>query len=50
MPMPGVEVKLVDVTELGYFTTSDPPRGELLVKNNFMMSGYFKNEEETAKV
>ena len=48
--LPGQEVKLVDVPELGYLTTNDPPQGELLVKNNAMITGYFKNEEETAKV
>lgn len=48
--LPGQEVKLVDVPELGYLTTNDPPQGELLVKNSAMITGYFKNEEETAKV
>ena len=50
VPLPGQEVKLADVPELGYFATNDPPRGELLVKNSVMVTGYFKNEEETAKV
>ena len=48
--LPGQQVKLVDIPELGYRTTNDPPQGELLVKNNAMITGYFKNEEETAKV
>lgn len=48
---PVIDYKLVDVPELGYFTTDRPhPRGELLVKSHIAMPGYFKRPDLTAKV
>ncbi|WP_340313476.1 carboxylic acid reductase [Rhizorhabdus argentea] len=45
------EFKLVDVPELGYYTTDRPfPRGELYVKTTKMFQGYFKRPEATAAV
>lgn len=39
-----VEWKLVDVPELGYFTTDKPfPRGELVLKTRGLIKGYFKH-------
>ena len=38
------EWKLVDVPELGYFTTDKPyPRGELVLKTRGLIKGYFKH-------
>jgi len=46
---PVIDYKLVDVPELGYFRTDKPyPRGELLVKSETMMPGYFKRPDVTA--
>lgn len=43
--------KLIDVPELGYFTSDKPfPRGELLVKTRNMVKGYFNQPEATAAV
>lgn len=48
---PVIDYKLVDVPELGYFSTDRPyPRGELLVKTATATPGYFKRPEVTAEV
>jgi len=40
------EWKLVDVPDLGYFTTDKPfPRGELLIKTKTMIDGYYKHQD-----
>lgn len=47
---PAVEVCLMSLPEMGYMATDKPnPRGELLMRGPIITSGYFKNEEETAK-
>jgi fatty acid CoA ligase FadD9 len=46
-----IDYKLVDVSELGYFSTDRPyPRGELLVKTENLFPGYYKRPEVTADV
>ena len=48
---PVLDYKLIDVPELGYFTTDKPyPRGELLVKSASATPGYYKRPEITAEV
>ncbi|BBY27586.1 carboxylic acid reductase [Mycolicibacterium sediminis] len=48
---PVIDYKLIDVPELGYFTTDRPhPRGELLVKTLTATPGYYKRPEVTAEV
>ena len=48
---PVTEYKLVDVPDLGYFTTDLPyPRGELLLKAESLTPGYYKRPEATADV
>lgn len=43
--------KLIDVPELGYFTTDKPyPRGELAVKTSRLIGGYYKRPELNAKL
>ncbi len=45
------DYKLVDVPELGYYTTDKPhPRGELLIKSKRMIAGYHNNPEATAQL
>ena len=42
----GVEIRLRDVPDLGYFATDTPhPRGELLVRTTTMFDGYHSNNE-----
>ncbi len=42
-------MKLVDSPEMGYFTTDNPPRGEICVKTPDMIDGYFKRPDLTAE-
>lgn len=42
-----VEEKLVDFAEAGYFTTNNPPQGELWIRGPSITGGYYENEEET---
>ena len=43
-----VDLKLMDVPEMGYFTSDDPPRGEICVKTLEVIDGYYKNPSETS--
>lgn len=46
---PVIDYKLIDVPELGYFTTDTPyPRGELIIKSEAMFAGYFARPDLTA--
>ncbi|RAU94657.1 oxidoreductase [Mycobacterium colombiense] len=46
-----IDYKLVDVPELGYFSTDRPhPRGELLLKTANMFPGYYRRPRVTAEV
>lgn len=48
-PLPCTHIKLVDVPDMNYLNTSNPPRGEIWIGGNNISSGYYKNEEETKK-
>eukprot|EP01102_Stenamoeba_stenopodia_P022800 TRINITY_DN9638_c0_g1_i1.p1 TRINITY_DN9638_c0_g1~~TRINITY_DN9638_c0_g1_i1.p1 ORF type:complete len:691 (-),score=170.11 TRINITY_DN9638_c0_g1_i1:120-2192(-) len=41
------EIKLVDVPDMGYVSSSNPPRGEVWISGGNIALGYFKNEEKT---
>lgn len=48
---PVIDYKLVDVPELGYYLTDSPhPRGELLLKTDALIPGYFNHPELTAEL
>lgn len=42
-----IEIKLVDFEDAGYFTASNPPRGEIWIRGESVADGYYANEEET---
>ena len=43
--MPSVEVRLKDVSEAGYFSTNNPPQGEVLIRGPSVISGYYKRDD-----
>ncbi|MFF0753026.1 carboxylic acid reductase [Streptomyces sp. NPDC004267] len=48
---PVIDYRLADVPELGYFRTDLPhPRGELLLKSEALIPGYYKQPELSAKL
>jgi fatty acid CoA ligase FadD9 len=48
---PVIDYKLVDVPDLGYFSTDQPhPRGELVVKSVDLFPGYYQRPGVTAEV
>jgi long-chain acyl-CoA synthetase len=50
IPTPCVEMKLVDIPEMGYTCKDSPrPRGELWIRGASCFSGYYKAKEKTAE-
>ncbi|KAL9936351.1 hypothetical protein V8E36_004419 [Tilletia maclaganii] len=47
VPVPAIEVKLKDVPDAGYFSTNDPPQGEVLIRGPAVTKGYFKRDDIT---
>jgi long-chain acyl-CoA synthetase len=44
-----VEMKLVDFADAGYFSTNNPPQGEIWIRGGAVVSGYLDMPEETAE-
>merc|ERR1711977_58162 len=47
VPLPSVELKLVDVPDMGYTAKDEVgPRGEICFRGPICCEGYYKNEEK----
>ena len=45
LPMPCIEIKLIDVPEAGYNAKGDPPQGEVCIKGPAVTKGYYKRDD-----
>jgi len=45
LPMASTELKLRDVADAGYFSTNDPPQGEVCIRGPSVISGYYKRDD-----
>jgi long-chain acyl-CoA synthetase len=45
-----VECKLIDAPDLGYFTSTIPPQGQILLRGPCVTSGYLNREKETEEL
>jgi long-chain acyl-CoA synthetase len=49
IPTSSIEIKLVDIPDMKYLHSNDPPQGEIWLRGPSIASGYYMNDEETQK-
>ncbi|KAM0789806.1 hypothetical protein ACM66B_006657 [Microbotryomycetes sp. NB124-2] len=47
VPSPAIEAKLVDYPEANYFSSNNPPQGEVWIRGGTITKGYYKRADET---
>merc|ERR1711959_500148 len=47
VPFPSIEYRLEAVPEMNYYPSSNPPRGEVIVRGPSVFSGYYRDEKQT---
>jgi hypothetical protein len=45
LPMPSIEIKLLDVPEAGYKSTNELPQGEVCIRGPSVTKGYYKRDD-----
>jgi len=45
LPVPSIEVKLIDVPDAGYSSKSKPPQGEVCIRGPSVIKGYYKRDD-----
>ncbi|TDL27083.1 long-chain-fatty-acid-CoA-ligase [Rickenella mellea] len=45
LPVPSIDIKLLDVPEAGYRSTNKPPQGEVLIRGPSVIKGYYKRDD-----
>ncbi|KAK2465148.1 hypothetical protein APHAL10511_002840 [Amanita phalloides] len=45
LPVPSIEVKLLDVPEAGYLSSNNPSQGEVCIRGNSVTKGYYKRPD-----
>ena len=48
VPVPSLEVKLIDCPEMGYTSKNNPPQGEICIRGPSVTKGYFKRPDLNA--
>merc|ERR1712072_1329229 len=47
VPFPSIEYRLEAVPEMNYYPSSDPPRGEIILRGPSVFAGYYKDKKQT---